>query len=843
MTHHKYRLSDDIKPIKYHIIINPVASGYNSFNGLCGITYEYSGPLSNSIILNACELDIKTVELIDDHQSYHYINAEFNKTVEQVKLNFASVPSFGMLVIKYTGKITEELTGFYKAMQDDHLTMFTQFEPSSARRCFPCFDEPCFKAKFKLEILSPVKQLVLSNTELAHRYEYNNYTLYSFKETPIMSTYLLAFYLGKADYIEKATKDNIIVRVYSSKPIEYSEYALDVAIRCVEYLTEFFGVEYPLNKLDLIAVAQLSAAAMENWGLITFQEDVLLCDPINCLTDQIDIAYTICHEIAHQWFGNLVTMDWWSALWLNESFATWTSWLVVEHLFPEWNAWEQFYSEEIISAMNADSLQNSHPIQVSVENPSDINEIFDAISYSKGSAIINMLVDYLGMDTLKRGLRYYFQKFHYQNATTLDLWHCLEHVSNKPIITIMDAWINKQNYPLLNVSIINNNIFIEQEVFSYDKHRKRQVSDPVWLIPLENNLFIDKIENTFSQDTLNVADINKNSVGFYRINYELSILTDIIENKFDQLSVLDITEILSNSFEMLKSNRLTLKDYFSCLEIILNKLPKSKPSHILLEICRNSYNYFIMIIKDGPAVEQFKSILYKRVSGLAKEIGFKFITNDNMDTIISRTVMLDLLCQFDMQPAVNYCLELFDAFLSAHQKNQPMDNIINPNIIATVFETALIQENKSEQKKAFDLLVTLLHTNKLYDEKIIGVIGLTSDKDQYMTVLNLIFDNVIGMQYKTSLISSAGHNHDLNQYLLPFIKENWNAIFELLKNNMFGLNRIVCSLKYLTDDGTLITDLQSFFHGKEKVNMDMELRKTIEHIQINTNFKKNILLL
>jgi aminopeptidase N len=388
-----------------------------------------------------------------------------------------------------------------------------------------------------------------------------------------MSTYLLAFYIGYGDYVERVTNNGVTVRVYSTNKKEYSEFALDVGTKCVEYLADFFDYPYPLKKLDLLAVPELAAAAMENWGLIIFRDKILIYDPMVDISGKMTIAYTICHEIAHQWFGNLVTMNWWSELWLNESFATWIGWMVISKLFPDWNVWDHFYFDEFLEAMTMDSLQSSHPIQVSIENPSNINEIFDAVTYSKGSTILHMLVAYLGIDVFKKCMAHYFKTYHYSNAKIDDLWNCLEHISHKPVLQIMDDWINKKNYPLVSVDLIKHNqIRFRQEVFSFDKFRLRELDDPVWFIPLTRELILDHLSLVTDNIPANMK-INKDNIGFYRVNYQPAILKNILINQYQNLSVLDITGILSDLFIMLTSNRIHFDYYLECLNIIINKAP------------------------------------------------------------------------------------------------------------------------------------------------------------------------------------------------------------------------------------------------------------------------------
>jgi aminopeptidase 2 len=267
-------------------------------------------------------------------------------------------------------------------------------------------------------------------------------TLVSFAKSPIMSTYLVAWVVGELEYIEDKTKEGVVVRVYTL-PGESSQgkFALRVGKETLSFFTEYFDIPYPLPKMDMVAIPDFGAGAMENWGLVTYRNMYLLFDDNGSSTKtKQNVAYVVGHELAHQWFGNLVTMEWWSDLWLNEGFATWVGWLAVDHLFPEWNVWVHFIMDDQQRGLSLDGLRSSHPIQVPVRNPSEISQIFDAISYSKGASVIRMLVNYLGEDTFKKGIQEYLKLHKYGNASTADLWTSLADASGKPVHDMMSSW-------------------------------------------------------------------------------------------------------------------------------------------------------------------------------------------------------------------------------------------------------------------------------------------------------------------------------------------------------------------------------------------------------------------
>ena len=275
-----------------------------------------------------------------------------------------------------------------------------------------------------------------------------------FDKTPIMSTYLLAFVVGNFDYVEDVTQEGVVVRVYT--PIGKSSqgnFALSMATRTLSFYTEYFGIEYPLPKCDMIAIADFAMGAMENWGLVTYREvDILIDEVASGVTTKQRVAYVVAHELAHQWFGNLVTMEWWKELWLNEGFATWVGCLASHQFYPEWDIWTKFCTDYFARAMGLDSLLSSHPIEVEVYNSDQIGEIFDAISYCKGASIIHMIANYLGEDDFKKGLNIYLNRHKYKNAVTEDLWLALSESSGKDVKSFMDNWTKNTGFPVISIT-------------------------------------------------------------------------------------------------------------------------------------------------------------------------------------------------------------------------------------------------------------------------------------------------------------------------------------------------------------------------------------------------------
>lgn len=359
------------------------------------------------------DLEINNVYLLTNGGKKLYSKSISYSTEKELSfLEFDDIsPQNASLYLEFKGELNDKMKGFYRSkyFKPDGTEQFaavTQFEATDARRCFPCWDEPALKATFDITLKVPKNLIALSNMPIKDQKTLDNdLEEISFKKTPKMSTYLVAVVVGEFDYVEDVTRDGVIVRVYT--PLgkkEQGRFALKVATKVLPYYNDYFKISYPLPKMDLIAIADFSAGAMENWGLVTYRETFVLVDPDNTsLIRKQSIALTVGHEIAHQWFGNLVTMEWWTYLWLNEGYASFVEFLCVNHIFPEYDIWTQFVTDMHTRALELDTLQNSHPIEVEVHHPAEIDEIFDEISYNKGASVIRMLHNYLGDEIFRKG--------------------------------------------------------------------------------------------------------------------------------------------------------------------------------------------------------------------------------------------------------------------------------------------------------------------------------------------------------------------------------------------------------------------------------------------------------
>ena len=426
--------------------------------------------------------------------------------LERATLTLPSKLAVGDVSVEwvYTGVLNSLMKGFYitkhKVDGVEHLMASTQFQPADARRALPCWDEPLLKATFDVTLVVPDHLEALSCMEVVSTTPdaAKKTKTVKFATTPIMSTYLLAFAVGELEYVETTvhkvnSKEPTVLRVYTTAgKKEKAQLGLETAAKCLEVYENYFEQDYVLKKLDFLAVPDFQCGAMENWGLITFRESCLLCDEKTSFRARLFVALVVAHEIAHMWFGNLVTMVWWRELWLNEAFATFIEFDTIDKLHPEWKPWAQFIAEDYNYALTCDALLSSHPVEVDVKasRTEEIDEIFDGISYSKGCSLMRMLSAWIGKDAFRLALVAYIKKYSYANARTVDLWDAFEVASGKPVNKVMGPWTAVQGFPIVSVSSRTAadgsvELDIKQSRFLSARPATPEEDTQVWDIPMD----------------------------------------------------------------------------------------------------------------------------------------------------------------------------------------------------------------------------------------------------------------------------------------------------------------------------------------------------------------------
>ena len=442
------------------------------------------------------------------------------------KLRVRGVPARSSLVdVEYTKQVSDDMIfGLYKSKYGKDYILATDLEPAEARTVFPCVDEPAFKAVFRLQITTEEGLGVISNTPIVGRQEVENGRIrFTFEETPRMSTYLFFFAIGKFEET-KLTADGIDV-ITATRPgqAKNSEVALKISAESLVEYQRYFGVPYPLKKLHIVALPEYHTGAMENWGAISSREGYALITENTSFAQKNRGAMSMVHEVAHQWFGDLVTMKWWDDLWLNESFATFMSYMMTQRLRPDWGMWGIFLRDEGFRALNLDALSTTHPVQGHVKSVEESSHTFDAISYGKGACVLRMLESYVGEESFKEGVSDYLKKFSFSNASGKDLWQSLGKASGLPVVRVAREWLTRPGYPLIEARANKGRIVLTQSPFRLLGGK----ASGLWPVPInlradgkEMSVFLDRRSAEVDASASSELILNLGRKGFYVTLYD-----------------------------------------------------------------------------------------------------------------------------------------------------------------------------------------------------------------------------------------------------------------------------------------------------------------------------------
>ncbi len=476
-------------------------------------------------------------------------------------------PGPAVMEISFSGALNQQMKGLYQAKAVvngvEERYAFTQFEPTDARRCFPCFDEPAFKASFRVEVTAPSHLTILSNMPAVSETNRGATKTVRFAETPVMSTYLLAIAVGRLASKRRVVAGTDVAVWALPHDLALADFALDVTEGTLPLLNEYFALPYPYPKLDLIAVPDFAMGAMENWGAIFFRDSRLLVDPKRAsTTTQRVVANVIVHEIVHQWFGNLVTMAWWDDLWLNEAFATWLACKIVDQWRPEWRTWEEFELEKQVP-LALDSLDNSRPIVAAVASSAEIEAMFDPLTYEKGAAVLRMFEQFLGEDAFRAGIRVYMKRHQFANTVAADLWRDLEGASGQPVGALAHDWLTQAGYPVLNVRATSpdrRTIAIGQRRWSV--HGRRHPVAGRWRIPAvlryedDAGLHAHRVLVHEAAETVSLPGsgavrwlyANGGESGFYRVEHDLELHQTLLAEGLRPLAPSERVGLLSHAW-------------------------------------------------------------------------------------------------------------------------------------------------------------------------------------------------------------------------------------------------------------------------------------------------------
>lgn len=784
MTKQSPRLLNQFIPEKYTLRIEPNQSKM-TFTGSVTVRGRKVGRPSQRLTFHQKDLKIDhaVIKRIDKKpQEFTVDRINTHATFDEVRLHTTEqlFPGEYEVTMHFSGKITRGMTGiypsFFKIDGEEHVLIGTQFESHHAREAFPCIDEPAAKAVFELAITHDSNLKVLGNTPVETAEATGKKTTTTFAASPKMSSYLLAFVVGDIHAVSGKTKSGVEVNIWGvvSQPKERFAFALDVAIRTIEFFEDYFNVPYPLPKADHIGLPDFSSGAMENWGLITYREIALLLDPKNPSQSAKElIALVVAHETSHQWFGNLVTMEWWDDLWLNESFANIMEYAAIDALFPEWNVWDMFVAAEGLSAIRRDAIPGVQPVRLPVHHPEEISTLFDpSIVYAKGGRVLYMLMHYIGETAWRKGLTEYFKTHAYGNTTGADLWHSLSKASGIDVAAFMDPWIEQSGFPLVRVRQKNSDLTVAQHHFLEEPSK---ADDRLWPVPLfadTTQSVLTTAEQTFS-DMKPLQTINQGSRGHYIVHYESSEQRDLLRTQAKEMKLAPSERLmlLNDSVMLAHGGQASLSETLELLEAYENE--DTETVWDMMSIVLGDVRKFIDL--DESIESKIKSLTGRMVKKQIARLGWEEKPNESSSDTKLRATIVSLGVYTEESDYINKALELFDLY-----RKNPSSVPAELRIVA--FVAAIKQDHDDAFAYLFDLYTNTNDSDLQRD--ISSALCATRDSKKAQKILNNLTDpKVIKPQDADRWFVFMLRNRHLREQAWQWMEENWSWVEETYGND------------------------------------------------------------
>ena len=798
------------------------------------------------LVLNALELKIEAASLDGKELPASEIKTDTKNELLMLALPSELPPGEHALALRFTGKINEQGQGlFYMRYQEQgsgapKIMLGTQFEATDARRFFPCWDEPAFRARFQLTAVVPENWLAVSNMPIESEKKIAGGKEVRFAATPPMSSYLNVFVAGELDFIESRSGPTQLRVIATKGKSEMGRYALEATAQILQYYNDYFDVAYPLPKLDQIAIPGGFGGAMENWGGITYYESKLLFNLKSSSAEtKQDIYEVLAHEMAHQWFGDLVTMAWWDNLWLNEGFASWMGSKCTAHFNPEWEVWlrREFPRDPsrrvgIVkeAAMEGDARSTTHPIQQPVATEAEASSAFDDITYKKGQSFLRMLESFLGEDLFREGIHRYMAAHKYSNATTADLWNALSEASGKPVGEIAAGWTEQPGFPIVKVKREEDGkVSLTQERFTVNFKSAPPLE---WKIPLTyavvgeppaTLLMTGKVDTIHHVSPDRALKLNVNGAGNYRVEYDepsWKLLLEALKN----LDVDDRVNLLSDAWARVQANRAPIALYFELVE----KLPTSTELAEREQII-HVLDFINRLLSGSSEQEKFQRYARSLLCPVFETIGWEVKPNEQPATANLRASLITALGNLDDPKVVKNCRERFKAFL------------INPDSLAPDLRPAVFSvvgryadESTWNELHQLGLKTTSIEEKQNYYDALANAI----DPESVKTSLPLALTNELPTSRAVFLVLRIARESGHPDLAWDFAKTNMKAL--LAKTDALGANTYAPSLFTFFSNTSRAQQLRTYAKNNLPAASAPHVAKALDEIQFRTEFKKRL---
>src|SRR6184192_2405699 len=798
------------------------------------------------LVLNALELKIEAASIDGKELPDSAIKTDTKNELLTLALRSELATGEHTLTLRFTGKIDERGQGLFYMRYEEQgsrarkTILGSQFEATDARRFFPCWDEPVFRARFQLTAIVPENWLAVSNMPIASEKKIAGGKEVRFAATPPMSSYLNVFVAGELDLIESRSGPTQIRVIATKGKAELGRYALEVTAQILQYYNDYFGVPYPLPKLDQIALPGGFGGAMENWGGITYYESALLFDPKNSSAETKQNIYEVlAHEMAYQWFGDLVTMAWWDNLWLNEGFASWMGTKCTAHFNPQWEVWLRrnlprdptrrvgIAKEQ---AMEGDARSTTHPIQQPVATEAEANSAFDDITYKKGQSFLRMLESFLGEDVFREGIRRYIAAHKYSNSTTADLWNALSESSGQPIAEIAAGWTEQPGFPMVKVKRgEGGKVSLTQERFTVNFKNAPPLE---WKIPLTYSvigqapvslLMTGKSEHLQNIPADRALKLNVNGAGNYRVEYDEQPW-NLLLRTLPQMGVEDRVNLLSDAWALVQANRASVSGYFG----LVDKLPSSTELAEREQII-NVLDFINRLLIGRPEREKFQAYARSILRPTFDALGWDLKDGELATAGNLRASLINALGDLNDQEIVASCRERFKKYLSNPQSLQPD---LRPPVLAVVGRYG--DEATWNQLHELGLKTTSTEEKQNYYDALAGAIDSTLVKK----TLPIALTDELPTSRAVFLVSKVARESDHPDIAWDFAKANMKAL--LAKTDALGANRYAPSLFTFFSDDSRADELKAYAKANLPAESATEVAKAVDEIQFRSEFKKRL---
>ncbi|GMM37587.1 metallo-aminopeptidase [Saccharomycopsis crataegensis] len=835
-------LPTNVYPDHYYITLEPDFSKF-TFDGSVTIDLDVK-KTSSSVTLNYLELDIKSAKINGEPVS----DIKYDEKKQEVEFISASELVEGTkakIQVDFIGILNDQMAGFYRSTYKDEqgntkYLATTQFEATDARRAFPCFDEPLLKSKFEVTLIADKELTTLANMLPKDEKDLGNgKKAVTFESTPLLSTYLVAFIVGDLRYVEN-NDYKIPVRVYTTPGLEKEgEFSAALAARTLKFFAKAFDIEYYLPHMNMVAIHDFSAGAMENLSLITYRAiDLLIDEKTASLSRKLRVSEVVQHELAHQWFGNLVTMKWWNDLWLNEAYATYCSYMVFEETENESFIFQNFEADTLSAAFRLDGLRSSHPIEVPVKKAGEINQIFDAISYSKGSCLLRMIAHWLGKDVFLKGVSNYLKKHKYGNAETADLWAALAEASGKDVPTVMDKWTKNIGYPVVTVTEDGNKIKLEQHRFLSTGDVTEE--DDKVLYPLfvnlktpagvDSDMTLNGRETTFElKEGEDFFKVNTDGVGFYRTLYTPERWAKLGKAGSEGLlSTQDRTCLVEDAYSLAVSGYSSTTDFLNLVSGWTEESEFIVWSSILGSIgeLRGVMKFFG---DEGKSVAGLKALTRHLISAKINSLGWEFGASEAVLDQRLKAALFGAASSAEDPLVADDIKEKFAKFIAGDKE------AINPNIKNAVFAAVA----RTGGEKEYDQFLEIYKNPSSLDEKLLALrfLGAFTEPALIQRTLKLALDpEVVKPQDIYIPLQGLRAHKEGVLALWQWFQDNWDVLVKRFPPSLNMLGNIVslCTSGYLVPGAR--QEINKFFADKDLTGIDKNLEQALDSLESKWNW-------